>query len=267
MNNNEFDGNDSRHSYAGSDDESNTVSIGNKSTGARRSSLKLSVGVAIASKSQCCVCSIKLIPPTVTVKKEDRDNMFVKHNNNNDASILKHVIINNYDDILNWIQENDILILDRGFRDSLGVLKSLGIDVAMPSFLSPNQKQFDVQEANNSRFVTMLRWVVESVNSRIKKFKWFNQVIPNSSLPSIRDFMMIIAALLNCFHTPLVTPSAADDIIVDRMNSLRTKSNALQTRLIDHQLTRNSIWDAIDLDQLAVTFPKLSLSDIRTLTL
>ncbi|CAF1505975.1 unnamed protein product [Rotaria sordida] len=116
MNNNEFDGNDSRHSYAGSDDESNTVSIGNKSTGARRSSLKLSVGVAIASKSQCCVCSIKLIPPTVTVKKEDRNNMFVK-----------------------------------------------------------------------------------------------------------------------------LTPSAAADVIIARMNSLRTKSNALQTRLIDHQLTRNSI--------------------------
>ncbi|CAF1473799.1 unnamed protein product, partial [Rotaria sordida] len=142
MDNNEFDGDGSHHSYADFDDESNTVSIGNKSTSARQNSLKLSVGVAIASKSQCCVCSIKLIPPTVTVKKEDRDNMFVK-----------------------------------------------------------------------------------------------------------------------------LTPSAADDFIIARMNSLRTKSNALQTRLIDHQLTRNSIWDVIDLDHLAVTFPKLSLSDIRTLTL
>ena len=105
-------------------------------------------------------------------------------------------MINNYDDILNWIKENDIMILDRGFRDSLGVLKSLGIDVAMPSFLSPKQKQFDVQAANNSRFVTMLRWVVESVNARIKRFKWFNQVIPNSSVPCIQDFTAIIASLL-----------------------------------------------------------------------
>ncbi|CAF3862255.1 unnamed protein product [Rotaria sp. Silwood2] len=54
---------------------------------------------------------------------------------NNDASILKHVMRNNYEDILNWVQENDIMILDRGFRDSLGVLKALGIDAAMPSFL------------------------------------------------------------------------------------------------------------------------------------
>ena len=76
-------------------------------------------------------------------------------------------MINNYDDILGWIEENDIMILDRGFRDSLGVLKSLGIDAAMPSFLDPNQKQFNVQNAKNSHFVTKLRWVVESVNARI----------------------------------------------------------------------------------------------------
>jgi hypothetical protein len=94
----------------------------------------------------------------------------------------------------------------------------------MPSFLDPKQKQFDVQEANNSRFVTMLRWVVESVNSPIKRFKWFNQVIPNSSLASIKDFMVITAALLNCFHVPMITPCAADDALVTRMDSLRKKA-------------------------------------------
>ena len=54
---------------------------------------------------------------------------FFSDNSNNGASILKHIMINNYDDILNWIEENNTTILDRGFRDSLGVLKSLGIDV------------------------------------------------------------------------------------------------------------------------------------------
>ena len=82
---------------------------------------------------------------------------FFSDNSKNDTSILKHIMINNFDDILNWIEEYDIMILDRSFRDSLGVLKSFGIDVAMPCFLSHNEKQLDVQEANNSRFVTMLR--------------------------------------------------------------------------------------------------------------
>ncbi|CAF5067922.1 unnamed protein product, partial [Rotaria sp. Silwood1] len=51
-----------------------------KSTRTDRSNLKLTVEVAIASKSQCCVCRVQLNPPTMTVKKEDRDNMFVKRN-------------------------------------------------------------------------------------------------------------------------------------------------------------------------------------------
>ena len=127
---------------------------------------------------------------------------FFSDNSNNDASILKHTTINNYDDILGWIEENDIIILDRGFRDPLGVLKSLGIDVAMPSCLDPSQKQIDVQNANDSRFVTMLRWMVESVNVCIKRFKWFNQVTPNSSLPSIQDYLYTSSTsqLFSCIY-------------------------------------------------------------------
>ena len=67
---------------------------------------------------------------------------FFLDNTNNGTSILKHIMINNYDDILGWIEDNDIMILDRSFRDSLGALKSLGIDVAMPSLLSPKQNPF-----------------------------------------------------------------------------------------------------------------------------
>ncbi|CAF4616697.1 unnamed protein product [Rotaria socialis] len=187
--------------------------------------------------------------------------------NDNDASILKHIMINNYDDILQWVEENDIMILDRGFRDSLGVLKSLGIDVAMPSFLGPKQNQSDVQDANNYRFVTILRWVVESVNARIKRFKWFNQVIPNSSLPSVQDFICIVAALLNCFHVSMVTPSPNDDETIRRMNYLRTQNNTLQIFLIDYNLTRNSIWNVIGIHNLVQRFPKLSMVDLRMITL
>ena len=192
---------------------------------------------------------------------------FFSDNNNNDASILKRIMNNNCDNILNWMDDNDIMIVDRGFRDSLGVLKAFGIDVAMPSFMSSHQKQLDVQQANNIHFVTMLCWVVESVNSRMKRFRWFNQVIPNSSLPCIQDFTCILAALLNCFHVPMMTPSASDDEIVRRMNTLRTESNTLQTHINDNKLTRNSIWTTTTTQHLNQTFPILSITDLRTLTL
>ena len=67
---------------------------------------------------------------------------------NNDASILKHVMLYNYDDILSWTKENEIMFLDRGFHDSLSVLKALGIDAAMPSFLGKSRPQFDVSDVN-----------------------------------------------------------------------------------------------------------------------
>ena len=119
------------------------------------------------------------------------------------------------------------MVLDRGFRDSLGVLKALGIDTAMPSFLGRGRRQFDVYNANRSRFITKLRWVVESVNTRLKKFQWFNQTIQNSSLPSVTDYIAIVAALTNFFHSPVVIPSPDDDKAVRRMNLLLTQNNIL----------------------------------------
>lgn len=192
---------------------------------------------------------------------------FFSDSRNNDASILKHIMLNNYEDILTWIRDGDIMILDRGFRDSLGVLKALGIDAAMPSFLDKQQKQLDVLEANRSRFVTKLRWVVESVNARIKRFRWFSQTIPNSSLPSVPDFLAIVAALINCFHVPMVVPSPDDDDVVRRINDLLTKSNALHERLVRNNLMRSHVWQATDIYNLIKPCPILSLDDIRSLTL
>ena len=128
----------------------------------------------------------------------------------NDASVLEGFLLNNYEDIVSWTKENDIMILDRDFRDSLGVLKALGIDAAMPSFLGKSRRQFDVSDANRSRFVMKLRCVIEGVNARLKKFKRFSETIQNSSIPSVSDYMAILAALRNCFHVPMVTTSPDD---------------------------------------------------------
>ena len=88
-------------------------------------------------------------------------------------------MINNSDDMLSWIEENDIIILDRGFCDSFCVLKSFGIDVPNPCFLGHNEKQLDFQQAYISRFIIMLRWKVESINTNISRFKWFCHAIPS----------------------------------------------------------------------------------------
>ena len=50
---------------------------------------------------------------------------------NNDAAMQKDISMNNKDGILNWIADHDIVVVDRGFRDSTGVMQALGLDVIM----------------------------------------------------------------------------------------------------------------------------------------
>lgn len=56
------------------------------------------------------------------------------------------------------MKEDDIIIVDHGFRDSAGVLSELGINMEMPSFLQKDQKQHTTKEANNSRLITKVNF-------------------------------------------------------------------------------------------------------------
>ena len=45
---------------------------------------------------------------------------------NNDATITKNIIYNNKEDILDWLKPDDVLVVDRGFRDVLDDLDTFG---------------------------------------------------------------------------------------------------------------------------------------------
>jgi hypothetical protein len=42
---------------------------------------------------------------------------------NNDAAILNHIPKSNIDDVKDFLEEGDVLVVDRGFRDSLELLE------------------------------------------------------------------------------------------------------------------------------------------------
>ena len=60
---------------------------------------------------------------------------FLCDSKNNDSSILKHYFWNNLNEILGWIEEDDILVTDRGFRGSENATGAFGIHQATPNFL------------------------------------------------------------------------------------------------------------------------------------
>ncbi|KAK3104579.1 hypothetical protein FSP39_005352 [Pinctada imbricata] len=104
---------------------------------------------------------------------------------NNDASITKHIFKSNQENLKNWIYANDVCVVDRGFRDSVEFLKDNDLHVEIPFYLPKGARQHSTEEANLSRLVTKVRWVVESVNGRVKNWKLLNRVVSNHYVPSI----------------------------------------------------------------------------------
>jgi len=72
---------------------------------------------------------------------------------NNDASILKHRLNKNEQDIITWLHKDDILIVDRGFWDAAPAIKHFGYATVMPSFLNKRQ-QPSIEDANYTCLVT-----------------------------------------------------------------------------------------------------------------
>ena len=114
--------------------------------------------------------------------------------------------------------------MDRGFRDSIDTMESLGLNVSLPPFLN-GRRQFTTSEANQSRYVTKLRWVVEAVNSRIKQFKYLANTIPNSSLSHLEQDLSIVCAIINRYRPPMKTLTLEDAAIAEKMISLRKQKN------------------------------------------
>ena len=185
---------------------------------------------------------------------------YLSDSSNNDAAIQKDISVNNKDGILNWIAEHDLVVVDRGFRDSTGLIRVLGLDICMSHFLN-GRLRFDALEANRSRFISKILWVVESANGRLKHFKWINQTIQNSTIPQIRDYLQIACALVNAYRAPTIPSLSNDDQTVAKMLSCLHEPTLLRTRL-NNEIIRWSNINASDL----VDFPILTLDQIRLIT-
>lgn len=86
---------------------------------------------------------------------------FLADGKNNDAAIAECIFKTNDGNILDWLEDDDVIVVDRGFRDAVGTMAQLGFRVQIPCFLR-GRKQLPTREANSTRCVTKVRWVIES---------------------------------------------------------------------------------------------------------
>ncbi|XP_052695575.1 uncharacterized protein LOC128173959 [Crassostrea angulata] len=187
-----------------------------------------------------------------------------------DAKILNHIIGTDTEEIKTWLQEDDILIVDRGFRDSAGVLADLGIQMEMPSFLQKGHKQHKTEDANSSRLITKIRWVVESVNARIKTWRYLARQLPNSQIPYVVEYVRIISALCNKYRPPLSSGDEENGLqTAAKMRHLSTQTNLLQIEVESNNLQKKRyVWRKIDDENIDIPdFPQYTEEEIRELTL
>ncbi|OXA46405.1 hypothetical protein Fcan01_18813 [Folsomia candida] len=186
---------------------------------------------------------------------------------NNDANILKKML-EEHESIMVILEDGDVLILDRGFRDAIEEAESQGLSVYMPELIKKHQSQFTTSEANRSRLVTMLRWVVESANGRLKnKFKFFDDTIAASYFPKLPGFLKVAVSMLNAFSPPLFTESDWNEQLVELVSSRLEAENAVQTLVEENNLQRKSVlWKNADED-CVLEFPQLSMEELKIITL
>ena len=187
---------------------------------------------------------------------------------NNDASILNATLDKTGEGSLRSVLEpNDMMLLDRGFRDSISRLDAVGIKYAMPEFMDKTEKQLSCEKANRSRIVTMGRFVVETANGRLKNFRFLDSVIPTTYLPSLKIHTENCAAIINAFYPPLVSEDPRWEYKAALTTSRLNMSNSLQSLVLKEDwMNLRANWRNMEETQLP-EFPRLTEEDLKDLTL
>jgi hypothetical protein len=111
-------------------------------------------------------------------------------------------------------------------------MELLGLNVALPSFLN-GRRQFTTSEANQTRCVTKVRWVVEAANARLKQFKFFSNTVQNSSLPHLEKYLSIACSIINRYRPPIKTSTAEDIEIGEKMIALLNQKKKFETVILN----------------------------------
>ncbi|CAG2194291.1 unnamed protein product [Mytilus edulis] len=116
------------------------------------------------------------------------------------------------------------------------------------------------KSANSSRLITKIRWVVESVNGRLKLWRYLANIVPNTQIPHIGDDIKLVAAICNQYKPPLNSGNQEEDqLLAAKMNMLASKGNALFERVVEEKLDRRiAAWKKMDSENVVEGFPTLS---------
>ena len=171
--------------------------------------------------------------------------------------------------MLDWLAPGDVIVVDRGFRDTLDDLNRFGYETRMPKFLGKHQKQFTTIEANETRLITKIKWKIESTLGRVKQWRFFNNVVPRTMIEKIGDYFRIICAMINCYRPVLITNSVNDPEIGEKLLKLLHQPNKLKdyVQQLKDTTGKNLKWFSLNTTKFFPTFPKMEFKELQELAL
>ena len=97
------------------------------------------------------------------------------------------------------MRTKDVFVLGRSFRDVVKDLEEKKFKVLIP-LLKGKRKLLPTGESNQSRFVTKMRWVVETFRGMLKqKYCLLDHKIDKKSVPNIRIYFRVASFLNNAY--------------------------------------------------------------------
>lgn len=179
----------------------------------------------------------------------------------NDAKILEQ-ILNDDRTIFGTLLPGDVLVVDRGFRDCIRALKARRFVVQVPKGTKKKTSNpLRKLDANESRFATKTRFVVEVRNSHIKNtWKQLSGTKIYQYIPHLKKDFEICAALVNAFCQKIISDKDDWENIGDLMLDKLGKSNPLPT------IVSRIPNDAFQNVQNLTLFPKFSYRDLKKIS-
>lgn len=176
----------------------------------------------------------------------------------NDAAILTTIMQQN-NTIFDLLHRGDVVVLDRGFRDCLRLVRNRGLIVKIPSFT--NKAQFTKNEANVSRNATKTRFVVEVKNGHVKnKWKLLKAVQAYQSIPKLKKDFQNSVALLNAFSERILSDKKDWIAVADTM---KARANVTYDMLSSVNRIPKNLF--IDVHNLSL-FPKMTHEDLKRIS-
>lgn len=185
----------------------------------------------------------------------------------NDSDILKNIFERT--SIENIFNAGDVVLVDRGFRDSETFLKNKGFDVRMPEFVQRGTNgQLTTKQCNKSRHITKMRYAIEVANGRMKS-KWhlFSKIIPSILTKNLMSDYKIGSALLNAFGKPIICDkNDFMNVGAQMMNRLDCK-NELQKIIHSEAFKRTERLFLQPIQSKQLKFPRLNQAQLKLFSL